>query len=56
MEVPYKPLVAEGSGCSSRVVFLGFSTNFDKVIHSALLFKLCQLAATIFLHTLMQLY
>jgi len=40
LEVTHKLLVAKDSGCSSRVVFLDISKAFDKVIHSALLFKL----------------
>jgi len=56
LEVTHKLLTAKDSGCSSRIVFLDISKAFDKVIHSALLFKLRQLGVTGSLYTLLQSY
>ena len=56
LEVTHKILIAKDSGCSSRIVFLDISKAFDKVIHSALLFKLRQLGVTGSLYTLLQSY
>ena len=56
LEVTHKLLVAKDSGCSLRVVFLDISKAFDKVIHSALRFKLRQLGVTGSVYTLLQSY
>jgi len=56
LEVTHKHLVAKDSGCSSRVVFLDISKAFDKVIHSAFLFKLRQLGVTGSVYNLLQTY
>jgi len=56
LEVTHKLLVAKDSGCSSRVVFLDISKAFDKVIHSALLFKLRPVGVTGSVYNLLQSY
>jgi len=56
LEVTHKILVAKDSGCSSRIVLLDISKAFDKVIHSALLFKLRQLGVTGSVYNLLQSY
>ena len=56
LELTHKLLVAKDSGCSSRVVFLTVSKAFDKVIHSALLFKLRQLGVIGSVYNLLRSY
>jgi len=56
LEVNHKLLVAKDFGCSSRVVFLDISKAFDKVVHSALLFKLRRLGVTGSVYNLLQSY